>query len=81
LPDTITTFRQQLQQHNVTVSERSGRGDVAKAITVEAVTRNNDLIVLGTSRRGVLSNLFFGNPAGDVMHQPPCNTILFRAAR
>jgi nucleotide-binding universal stress UspA family protein len=80
LPDTITTFRQQLQQHNVTVSERSGRGDVAKAITVEAVTRNNDLIVLGASRRGVLSNLFFGNPAGDVMHQPPCNTILFRAA-
>jgi nucleotide-binding universal stress UspA family protein len=80
MPDDITQFRKQLQQQHVTVLERSGRGDIGKSITVETITRHNDLIVLGASGRGVLRRLFFGNPAGDVMHQPPCNTILFRAA-
>ncbi len=80
MPDDITHFRHQLQQQHVTVLERSGRGNLGKAITVEAITRHNDLIVLGASQRGVLRRLFFGNPAGDVMYQPPCNAILFRAA-
>jgi len=80
MPDDITQFRKQLQHQDVTVLERSGRGDIGKSITVEAITRHNDLIVLGASERGVLRRLFFGNPAGDVMHQPPCNSILFRAA-
>ena len=79
-PDEITRFRTELQKKHVTVLERSGRGELGKAITVEAITRRNDLIVLGASERGVLRRLFIGNPAGDVMHHPPCNTILFRAA-
>lgn len=80
MPDDISRFRQQLQQQDVKVLERTGRGHIGKAITVEAITRHNDLIVLGTSERGLLRRLFFGNPAADVMHQPPCNAILFRAA-
>jgi len=80
MPDDITRFRNQLQQRDVTVLERSGRGAIGKSIKVEAITRHNDLIVLGASERGLLRRLFFGNPAGDVMHQPPCNAILFRAA-
>lgn len=81
MPDDITQFRKHLEQQQVTVLERSGSGEIGKSITVEAITRHNDLIVLGASERGVLRRLFFGNPAGDVMHQPPCNAILFRAAR
>jgi nucleotide-binding universal stress UspA family protein len=81
MPDDITRFRQQLQQHDVTVLERSGKGQIGKSITVEAITRHHDLIVLGASERGVLLRMFYGNPAGDVMHQPPCNAILFRSAR
>jgi nucleotide-binding universal stress UspA family protein len=80
MPDDIIQFRQQLQQHAVRVLERSGRGHIGKAISVEAITRHNDLIVLGASERGMLRRLFFGNPAADVMQQPPCNAILFRAA-
>lgn len=80
MPDNITRFRKRLEQH-VTVLERSGTGQVGKSITVEAITRHNDLIVLGASERNLLQRLFYGNPAGDVMHHPPCNTILFRAAR
>jgi len=81
MPDDITSFAKQLQQQNVTVLERSGRGDIGKSITVEAITRHNDLIVLGASERGLLQRLLFSNPAGDVIHQPPCNTILFRPGR
>lgn len=80
MPDDITLFRKQLQQQNITVLERSGKGEIGKSITVEAITHHNDLIVLGASERGVLRRLLFGSPAGDVMHQPPCNSILFRAA-
>ncbi len=79
-PATLDLFREQLQLHDVAVSRRSGRGDVGRAITLEAVSRNYDLIVLGASRRGILRKLFFGNPAGDIMNQPPCNSILFRSA-
>lgn len=79
IPEDITQFRLQLQQHDVTVRERCSTGPIGKTICVEASTRNNDLIILGASKRGVLQKLFFGNPAGDIVHQPPCNTILFRA--
>ncbi len=78
--DEISHFRMELQKLDVKVQERSGRGEIGKAITVEAITRHNDLIVLGASERGVLRRLFIGNPAADVMHHPPCNTILFKAA-
>lgn len=81
LPDSIVRFREELLQRQIRVLERSGSGRIGKAIMVEAITCHHDLIVLGASERGALHKLFFGNPAGDVMHQPPCNTILFRAAR
>lgn len=80
IPDDIIWFQEQLRLQNVTVLERSGRGTLRKALTVEAITNRNDLIVLGASGRGALRRLFSGNPAGDVMHQPPCNIILFRPA-
>jgi nucleotide-binding universal stress UspA family protein len=79
MPDSITRFREQLQQQQVAVLERHGTGNIAEAIGVEAIARHNDLVVLGASERGALSRVISGNPAGDVMHRPPCNTILFRA--
>lgn len=78
MPDEIIRFGEQLRQQHIPVSERNLRGHIGKAITVEAITRHNDLVVLGASGRGALRRLFFGNPAGDVMHKPPCNAILFR---
>jgi nucleotide-binding universal stress UspA family protein len=81
MPEDIRQFRNQLQQQDVKVLERNGKGHIGKAITVEAITHHNDLIVLGASERGLLRRLFFGNPAADVMHQPPCNAILFSPAK
>jgi len=79
MPDDIIRFGKQLQHQQVKVLERHGEGDIGKAIVLEAVTRHSDLIVLGASGRGMLHKLVFGNPASELMHQPPCNSILFRS--
>jgi nucleotide-binding universal stress UspA family protein len=81
VPDDVVALRNELRQHHLPVLERSGSGRIARAIALEAVSHHNDLIVVGASERGMLRRLFFGNPAGDVMVQPPCNSILFRPAR
>ncbi len=80
LPADLVSLRNKLHLHHLPVLERSGTGHIARAIAQEAVSHHNDLIVLGASERGTLRRLFYGNPAGDVMHQPPCNAILFRSA-
>lgn len=80
VPDDFVALRNELRLHHLPVLERSGSGRISRAIALEAISHHNDLIVLGASERGTLRRLFFGNPAGDVMHQPPCNAILFRAA-
>lgn len=80
LPDDVSQFRQKLKEQHIPVQARSGRGVFSKAIAVEAISRHSDLIIIGASGRGLLRRLFYGNLAGDVMHLPPCNTILFRAA-
>lgn len=80
MPEGISRFRKQLQQQHIEVSERRGFGNIGESIGVEAITRHNDLIVLGASERGGVLKMLFGTPAGYVMHQPPCNTILFRPA-
>ena len=80
MPDGAIHFREHLQQQEVSVLERLGTGHIGDAIAVEAVTRHNDLIVMGASEHGVLRKLLFGNPSGEVMRHPPCNTIIFRHA-
>jgi nucleotide-binding universal stress UspA family protein len=80
LPDDFVAMRNELRLRHLPVLERSAPGKIARAIALEAVSHHNDLIVLGASERGTLRHIFFGNPAGDVMRQPPCNAILFRPA-
>lgn len=80
MPAEVTSFRKELQQQQITTQERIGRGHVGKGVTVEAISHHNDLIVIGVSQRGFFRRLFSGNPVVDVMHQPPCNTVLFRGA-
>jgi nucleotide-binding universal stress UspA family protein len=79
MPDAISQFRRELRLRHIEVEERSARGHVSKSIAIEAISRHNDLIVLGATERSALKRLFFGNPAGEVMFKPPCNAILFRA--
>jgi nucleotide-binding universal stress UspA family protein len=81
VPDDVITLRDELRQQHLPVLERSGSGSIARAIALEAVSHHSDLIILGASERNTLRRILFGNPAGDVMLQPPCNAILFRPAR
>ncbi len=78
MPKCVTLFKEQLAQSAVTVQERRGAGRIGEEIGIEAVTRHHDLIVLGASNRGLFRTLFFGNPAGMIMGNPPCNSMLFR---
>lgn len=80
-PKDLILLRDELLRQDLSVLERSGTGGIARSIAVEAVSHHNDLIVVGASERSTLRRLLFGNPAGDVMFQPPCNAILFRPAR
>ncbi len=80
MPKSISLVRKQLEQEKLTVLERCGTGYIGEAIGIEAITRHNDLIVIGASDGGVFRRLFLANPAEMVMRQPPCNTILFRPA-
>jgi nucleotide-binding universal stress UspA family protein len=80
MPESISRFREQLEQQHVTVLERRGTGCIGEAIGIEAITRHNDLIVMGASDCGVFRRIFLGDPAEMVMRHPPCNTILFRPA-
>jgi nucleotide-binding universal stress UspA family protein len=80
LPEDFSTMRTMLRHHHLHVLERSANGPIAKAIILEAISHHHDLIVVGASERNILRRLLFGNPAGDLMHRPPCNVILFRAA-
>lgn len=54
MSDDITMFKNELRLHHIAVDERSARGQISKSITVEAITRHNDLIVLGASERSTL---------------------------
>lgn len=76
----VEQVRAGLAHHHLQVVERSGNGPIGKAIALEAISHHSDLIVVGASERGILRRLFFGSPAGDLLINPPCNTILFRAA-
>lgn len=80
-PDDFVLLRNELLRQQLPVMERSGSGRIDRAIALEAISHHNDLIVVGASERGLLRRLLFGNPAGNVMHHPPCNAILFRPAR
>lgn len=80
MPQHIDELQELLLQQQVAVLARSAVGRVGSSITVEAIARHSDLIVLGHSERGLVQKLLYGNPAAEVLHHPPCNAILFRGA-
>lgn len=80
MPHHVNELQEFLLQQQVAALAHLSKGPVGRSIAVEAVTRHNDLIVLGASGRGLLQRLLYGNPAAEVLHHPPCNAILFRGA-
>jgi len=81
VPKDIKDFGEHLIRYGVTLERRTGHGSIARAITMEAAHKKNDLIVMGASERNLLNSIVKGNPVEQALRETPCNMIIFRARR
>jgi nucleotide-binding universal stress UspA family protein len=81
IPKDVEEFRTHLKKYKIPYERKTGLGSVARAITIEAAHRRNDLIVMGASDRSLLSSIVKGNPVENVLRETPCNMIIFRARK
>jgi nucleotide-binding universal stress UspA family protein len=81
IPKDIEEFREHLIKYRIPLEKRTGHGGIARAITMEAAHKKNDLIVMGASERSLLSSFIRGNPVEEVLRETPCNMIIFRKRR
>ena len=80
IPTEVEHFLEYLTKYSVPHEKRTSHGSVARAITIEASLRKNDLIIMGASERSLLGSLVGGNPVEDVLRETTCNLIVFRPA-
>lgn len=81
LPREVEEFRECLDRHGVAHEKRTGRGAIARSITIEAAHRRNDLIVMEAGGRALAGILPGGDPVEDVFRETPCNLIVYRPSR
>jgi nucleotide-binding universal stress UspA family protein len=81
IPEDVEEFRTHLKKYKIPYERKTGLGSVARAITIEAAHKRNDLIVMGASDRSLLSAIVKGNPVENVLRETPCNLIIFRAKK
>jgi nucleotide-binding universal stress UspA family protein len=74
----VEKFMEYLKMHGINHEERTAHGGIARAITIEAAHRRNDLILMGASERGLLRSIISSNPVEDVLRETPCNLIILR---
>lgn len=78
IPVDIKKFTGHLNRYMIQHDKRTGVGKIARAITIEAAHRRNDLIVMGASERSLLRSFISGNPVEDVLRETTCNLIILR---
>lgn len=78
IPKDVEEFKEYLDRYEITHEKRTGHGGIARAITIEAAHRRNDLIIMGASERSLLRSIISGNPVEDVLRETPCNLIILR---
>lgn len=78
IPADIKKFTGHLNRYMIQHDKRTGLGKIARAITIEAAHRRNDLIVMGASERSLLRSFISGNPVEDVLRETTCNLIILR---
>lgn len=81
IPEDVEEFRTYLKKYKIPYERKTGLGSVARAITIEAAHRRNDLIVMGASDRSLLRSIVKGNPVENVLRETPCNMIIFRSKK
>lgn len=78
VPVEISRFVSELKGYGVDYSESTSAGGAGRSITVEAFSKRRELIVMGASRRGLISNILRGNPVEEVLRDTPCDLIILR---
>jgi len=81
VPKDIEEFREQLIKYGIPLEKRTVPGSIARAITMEAAHKKNDLIVMGASERNYFNSIVKGNPVEQVLRETPCNMMIFRARK
>jgi nucleotide-binding universal stress UspA family protein len=78
LPPDISKFVEYLKEYCIDVEKRLLSGKPSKNITIEALTKRHDLIIMGVSERGLLSTIIKGNPVEEVLRETPCDLIILK---
>jgi nucleotide-binding universal stress UspA family protein len=81
IPTDVEKFTECLRKYGIYHEKITRYGSIAREITIEAAHKRNDLIVMGASERGLVQTLAGGNPVETVLHETPCNLIVFRPCR
>ena len=72
----IVRFINIIKKHGIAPHLASISGDVGRAITLEALARRHDLIVMGASRRSLLRSIIGESPVEEILRETPCNLII-----
>lgn len=51
---------------------------VSRAISMEAAAKRHDLIILGATKRSLISQLIRGNPVEEVLRRTPCDLMILK---
>lgn len=78
LPKDISHFMEHLHRYKIAHTGKSVPGRTGKIITIEAFSKRHDLIIMGASRRSLLSSILRGNPVEDVLRDTPCDLIILK---
>ncbi len=76
LPQDITRFMAQLEKQGIEHESKLMPGSTGKSITIEAVAKRHDLIIMGASRRNLFASLLRGNPVEYVLRETPCDLLM-----
>jgi nucleotide-binding universal stress UspA family protein len=78
IPKDVERFTECLDRYTVSHENRIGYGGISRAITIEAASRRNDLIIMGASERSLLQSITRGNPVEEVLRETPCDLVILR---
>ncbi len=76
LPDDIAGFMRYLEKYSIEHEGRLSPGRAGRSITTEAAAKRFDLVIMGSSKRSLLSSIFKGNPVEVVLRETLCDLII-----
>ena len=78
LPKDISDFMEHMKRYRIAHAGRSVPGSIGRMITIEAFSKRHDLIIMGASRRSMVSSILRGNPVEEVLRNTPCDLIILK---